>query len=132
MTALFHWARRMAPKKEQLNDVLRGIRAGLPEIIGAAVVSSEGFIIASVFPSEIDEDLIGGMAASLLGVGERISADLMQAPMEQVFVRSPRGYIIINSIDAASSLVVLVTKDAKLGLIFLELKRSIAELSAAL
>jgi uncharacterized protein len=122
----------MASKKDQLSDILRGIRAGSPEVIGAAIVSTEGFIIASVFPSDVDEDLIGGMAASLLGVGERISADLMQAPMEQVFVRSPRGYIILNAIDANASLVVLVTKDAKLGLIFLELKRSIAEIAAAL
>lgn len=112
--------------------MLRAIRAGSPEVIGAAVVSTEDFIIASVFPSDVDEDLIGGMAASLLGVGERISTDLMQAPMEQVFVRTPRGYIIINSIDVNSSLVVLVSKDAKLGLIFLELRRSIAELAAAL
>lgn len=122
----------MATKKEQLTEVLRGIRAGSPEVFGAAVVSSEGFIIASVVPGDVDEDLVGGMAASLLGVGERISADLMQAPMEQVFVRSPRGYIIINAIDAQASLVVLVSKEAKLGLIFLELRRSIAELGAAL
>lgn len=118
----------MASKKDQLSDVLRKIRATIPEIIGAAVVSSEGFIVASIFPSEVDEDLVGGMAASLLGVGERISVDLMQSPMEQVFVRSPRGFIIVNSIDGNSSVVVLVSKEAKLGLIFIELRRAIAEL----
>ncbi|MER2559904.1 MAG: roadblock/LC7 domain-containing protein [Myxococcaceae bacterium] len=122
----------MTSKKEQLSDVLRKIRATIPEVIGAAVVSSEGFIVAAVFPSEVDEDLVGGMAASLLGVGERISVDLMQAPMEQVFVRSPRGYIIVNAIDANSSVVVLVSKEAKLGLIFIELRRAIAELLAVL
>jgi hypothetical protein len=119
-------------KKDQLSDVLRKIRATIPEIIGAAVVSNEGFIVASIFPSEVDEDLVGGMAASLLGVGERISSDLMQAPMEQVFVRSLRGYIIVNAIDSESSVVVLVSKDAKLGLIFIELRRAIAELVAVL
>lgn len=119
-------------KKDQLTDVLRKIRATIPEIIGAAVVSSEGFIVASIFPSEVDEDLVGGMAASLLGVGERISEDLMQAPMEQVFVRSLRGYIIVNAIDGSSSLVVLVSKEAKLGLIFIELRRAIADLVAVL
>lgn len=122
----------MVSKKEQLSDVLRKIRATIPEIIGAAVVSSEGFIVASIFPSEVDEDLVGGMAASLLGVGERISTDLMQAPMEQVFVRSLRGYIIVNAIDGNSSVVVLVSKDAKLGLIFIELRRAIAELIAVI
>lgn len=118
----------MATKSERINDVLRGLRAGSPEVIGAAVVSTDGFIVASVVPSEIDEDLIGGMAASLLGVGERISADLMRAQMEQVYVRSQKGYIIVNAAGPDASLVLLVTREAKLGLIFLELKRTIAEL----
>jgi uncharacterized protein len=122
----------MSTRTEQLADILRTLRATSPEVIGAAVVSAEGFIIASVLPNDTDEDLIGGMAASLLGVGERISADLMRAQMDQVFVRSPKGYILLNAINASASLVVLVTKDAKLGLIFLELKRAIAELANCL
>jgi predicted regulator of Ras-like GTPase activity (Roadblock/LC7/MglB family) len=122
----------MATKSERINDTLRGLRAGSPEVIGAAVVSTDGFIVASVVPNEIDEDVIGGMAASLLGVGERISADLMRAQMEQTYVRSPKGYIIINSVGPDASLVLLVTREAKLGLVFLELKRTIAELSSLL
>jgi hypothetical protein len=119
----------MTTKSERISEVLRSLRAGSPEVIGACVVSSEGFIIASVVPNEIDEDLIGGMAASLLGVGERISADLMRSTMEQVYVRSPKGYIIINSVGPDASLVLLVTREAKLGLVFLELKRTTAELA---
>jgi uncharacterized protein len=118
----------MATRSERINDVLRGIRASSPEVIGAAVVNQDGFIVASVVPNEIDEDLIGGMAASLLGVGERISTDLMRSEMEQVYVRSPKGYIIVNAIGEDSALVLLVTREAKLGLIFLELKRTIVEL----
>jgi uncharacterized protein len=118
----------MATKSEKISDVLRGLRAGAPEIIGATIVNSDGFIVASVLPGEIDEDLIGGMAASLLGVGERISTDLMRAEMEQTYVRSPKGYIIVNAVGPDSALVLLVTREAKLGLIFLELKRTIVEL----
>ena len=90
---------------EKLTDILRTIRAATPEIIGAAVVSSDGFSVASVLPSEVDEDLIGGMAASLLGVGERIAADLMRSQMEQVYVRSPKGYIIVNAVGPDAVLV---------------------------
>jgi predicted regulator of Ras-like GTPase activity (Roadblock/LC7/MglB family) len=118
----------MATKSERINEVLRGLRQGTPEIIGAAVVSSEGFIVASVLPSEVDEDLIGGMAASLLGVGERISNDLMRSQMEQTYVRSPKGYIVCNQAGPDAVCVLLVSREAKLGLIFLELKRTIVEL----
>jgi uncharacterized protein len=118
----------MATKSERISEVLRALRQGTPEVIGAAVVSSEGFIVASVLPNEVDEDLIGGMSAAILGVSERISADLMRSQMEQTYVRSPKGYIIVNAAGPDAVLVLLVTREAKLGLIFLELKRTIAEL----
>ena len=113
----------MQTKSERINEVLRSLRQGTPEIIGATLVTTEGFIIASVLPSEVDEDMIGGMSASLLGVSERIASDLMRSGMEQTYVRSPKGYIVVNAM-----LVLLVSREAKLGLIFLELKRTIAEL----
>lgn len=118
----------MATISEKISEVLRGLRISSPEIIGAAVVNIEGFIIASVAPSELDEELIGGMSAALLGVGERISGELMRAPMEQTYVKSERGYVILNAIGPDAILTLLVTKEAKLGLIFLELKRAIPEL----
>ncbi len=122
----------MSTRSERIQEVLNGVRSSSPEVIGAAVVNQDGFIVASVFPNEVDEDLVGGMAASLLGVGERIAADLMRSDMEQTYVKSPKGYIIINAIDDDSSLVLLVTREAKLGLIFLETKRTIAELQREL
>ena len=109
-------------------DQLRGLRTSTPEIIGAVVINMDGFVVSSVIPSEVDEEMIGGMAAALLGVGERIAADLMRAQMEQTYVRSAKGYVIINAITDQSALVLLVTRDAKLGLVFLELRRVVEEL----
>jgi uncharacterized protein len=119
----------MASRSEKMQDVLRGLRGASPDIIGAAVVSIDGFIIASVLPNEIDEELVSGMAAAMLGVGERISAELMASTMEQTYVRSEKGYVILNAVGADSVLVVLTAKEAKLGLVFIEVKRRCAELS---
>ena len=116
-------------RTEKINEALRALRMMSADIIGAAVVTMDGFIVSSVLPAEVDEELIGGMAASLLGVGERISDDLMRSEMEQVYVRSPKGYVIVNSLTEDSALLLLVTREAKLGLIFLELKRSVGELT---
>ena len=124
-----HTDKRLPTLAERINESLRGLRASTPDIIGSLVVSTEGFVVSSLLPAEVDEELVSGMAASLLGVGERISADLMRSDMEQVFVRSPKGYIILNAVTQDTVLVLLVTRDAKLGLIFLELKRVLAELA---
>ena len=119
----------MVTRSEKINGILNGIRTSTPEVIGAAVVSTEGFIISSVLPSEVDEELVAGMAAALLGVGERISVDLTQADMEQTYVRSPKGYVIVSSVSEDTTLVLLVSREAKLELIFLELKRVVMELA---
>jgi predicted regulator of Ras-like GTPase activity (Roadblock/LC7/MglB family) len=122
----------MASRTEKMQDILRGLRGASPDIIGAAVVSIDGFIVASVLPSEVDEELVSGMAAAMLGVGERISSELMASVMEQVYVRSEKGYVVLNAVGADSVLVVLTSKDAKLGLVFIEVKRRCAELSKAI
>jgi predicted regulator of Ras-like GTPase activity (Roadblock/LC7/MglB family) len=114
---------------QSVNQHLRTLRTSTPEIIGAVVVNMDGFVVSSVIPSEVDDELIGGMAAAVIGVGERIATDLMRAQMEQVYIRSAKGYVIINSINEQSALVLLVTRDAKLGLIFLELRRVVEELN---
>jgi len=111
-----------------VGEQLRGLRTSTPEIVGAVVVTMDGFVVSSVVPAEVDDELIGGMSAALLGVGERIAHDLMRAQMEQTYIRSPKGYVIINAISDDSALVLLVTREAKLGLIFLEIKRAVGEL----
>ncbi len=122
----------MATRSERVNEVLRALRVTTPDIIGSVLVNMDGFIVASLLPSEVDEELIGGMAAAILGVGERISSDLMASEMEQVYVRSPKGYIVVNAVTSETALVLLVTREAKLGLIFLELRRAVGELAHVL
>ncbi len=122
----------MATRTEKIQEILRGLRQTSPDIVGGALVSIEGFVIAAVLPSEIDEELVSGMAAAMLGVGERISADLMGSTLEQTYVRSEKGYVILNAVGKESVLVVLTTKDAKLGLVFIDIKRKAAELAKAI
>lgn len=122
----------MATRTEKITEILRGLRVSSPDIFGLAVVSLDGFLIAAVAPSEIDEELVAGMSAALLGVGERISGELMRAPMKQIFVKSEKGYVILNAVGEESVLVLLVSKLAKLGLIFLEIRRMVPELQKVL
>jgi predicted regulator of Ras-like GTPase activity (Roadblock/LC7/MglB family) len=118
-----------ASRTEKIQDVLRSLRAVSPDIIGSAVVSTDGFIIASLLPSEVDEELVSGMGAALLGVGERIAAELMGGAMEQTYVRGRLGYVILNAVGSDALLIVLTAPEAKLGLVFLDIKRRVQELS---
>jgi len=113
---------------EKIQEILRNLRSVSPDIIGSAMVSTDGFVIASLLPNEIDEELVSGMAAALLGVGERIAHELMGGQMEQTYVRGRQGYVILNAVGPDALLIVLTTPDAKLGLVFLDIRRRVAEL----
>ncbi len=115
-------------RTDKIQDVLRSLRATSPDIVGSSVVGIEGFVIASLLPGEIDEDLVSGMAAAMLGVGERIAKELISSNLEQTFVRGEKGYVILNAIGKEAVLVVLTTHEAKLGLIFIDIRRRVAEL----
>lgn len=114
---------------ERIQEILRNLRSVSPDIIGSAMVSTDGFVIASLLPNEIDEELVSGMAAALLGVGERIAAELMGGQMEQTYVRGKQGYVILNAVGSEALLIVLTTPDAKLGLVFLDIRRRVGELA---
>lgn len=87
-------------------------------------------MVASVTLSEIDEGLVGGLTAAMLGVGERIASEMMNSKMSQIYIKSDNGYIICNSINNDTVLVSLVNSDAKLGLIFLEIRRILPDLAS--
>jgi predicted regulator of Ras-like GTPase activity (Roadblock/LC7/MglB family) len=121
-----------ANRIEKIQEVLRNLRAVSSDIVGSAMVSTDGFIIASLLPAEVDEELVSGMAAALLGVGERIAGELMGGAMEQTYVRGKLGYVILHAVGQEALLIVLTTPDAKLGLVFLDVKRRVAELAKIL
>jgi predicted regulator of Ras-like GTPase activity (Roadblock/LC7/MglB family) len=113
---------------ERINFHLKKFCNDNPEILGCAVVNIEGQITASALNHKIDEDLVGGMSSTMLGVGERISSELMNSNLDQVYVRSPNGYVMLNAIGDQALLLVLAAKQAKLGLIFLEIQRMVQEI----
>lgn len=122
----------VANKSEKIESILNRYRSVSPDIFGASVITIEGFMVSSVAISEIDEGLVGGMTAALLGVGDRISKEMMNSQMHQVFVKSDNGYVICNNVTQDAVLLTLVNSQAKLGLIFLEIRRILPHLAALL
>lgn len=113
---------------EKIQDVLRSLRAVSPDIFGSAMVSIDGLIIASLLPPEVDEELVCQMAVTILGAGERLASELVGS-MEQAYVRGRLGYVILNAVGREAILVVLTTPDVKLNLVFIDVRRRVAELA---
>ena len=111
------------PRTDRMVNRLREMQAASPDIEASAVVSVDGLIIASALPTEVDEDRVSAMSAAMLSLGERIASGLGRGSLEQVYIRGDHGYVILTAVGEEAVLTALASERAKLGLVFLEMRR---------
>lgn len=119
-------------RTERLTKLTRELANGTPDIEAAAIVDLDGLMIASTLPADVEDDSVAAMSAALLGISERISGELKRGSFEMVMVRGDAGYVVIASAGSDAVLAVLTTTSAKLGLIFLDVKRASNEIATVL
>lgn len=109
-------------------DRLRDMQASSPDIEGSAIISVDGLSIASALHQEIEEDRVSAMSAAMLSLGERIATELGRGILEQVYIKGENGYVLLISVGEEAVLTVMARKEAKLGLILLDMKRAVEDL----
>jgi predicted regulator of Ras-like GTPase activity (Roadblock/LC7/MglB family) len=110
-------------------DCLKDLQVSTPDIEASAVVSVDGLIMASSLPAGVEEDRVSAMSAAMLSLGERIATELGRGLLDQVYIRGESGYVFLMSVGEEAVLTVLARQQAKLGLLFLDMKRTAQELS---
>jgi hypothetical protein len=118
----------VASRKEQLESRLRDLQSSSGDVEATAIVSVDGLSIASLMPTGTEEDRVSAMSAAMQSLGERISNELGRGLLQQLYVKGENGYVILTSIGDEAVLTVLARKEARLGLIFLEITRAKADL----
>ena len=116
-------------RTQQLVDRLRELQASSPDIEASAVVSVDGLTIASALPQGIEEDRVSAMSAAMLSLGERIASELGRGALEQVFIKGQNGYVVLMAIGEEAVLTALARDQAKLGLIFLDMRRAAEDIA---
>lgn len=119
----------MRSRTEQMVARLRDLRVSTTDIEASAVVSVDGLIIASDLPADVEEDRVSAMSAAMLSLGERIAGELGRGTLDQVYIRGDNGYVILMSVGEEAVLTSLARQDAKLGLVFLDMRRAAADLA---
>jgi len=111
-------------KSVELNEVLRDFQANSPTK-ASAIVSKEGLLIASIIDADLyeeyDEDLIAGMAADMLILGERTTDEILASQPDKIIIESEKGTIIL--VPAGNEAVVFsVVNGSNLGLVLFNMK----------
>lgn len=122
----------MKSRVELMVDRLREMQASTPDVEASAVVSVDGLIMASALPATVEEDRVSAMSAAMLSLGERIASELGRGLLDQVYIRGANGYVILTAVGEEAVLTVLARKEAKLGLVFLDMRRAAEDLATLL
>lgn len=123
------WNPLAKSRTQQMVERLRELQASSPDIEASAIVSVDGLSIASALPRGVEEDRVSAMSAAMLSLGERIASELARGTLEQVYIKGEKGYVVLMSVGQDAVLTALAGDQAKLGLIFLDMRRATEDLS---
>ena len=107
---------------------LRDMQIASSDIIASAVVSVDGLTMASALPEDVEEDRVAAMSAAMLSLGERISGELGRGGLDEVYIRGEDGFVLLTAVGDEAVLTALARNEAKLGMIFLEMRRAAEDL----
>jgi uncharacterized protein len=119
-------------RAEQLNQILEKLKTSSSDIEACAVVSEDGLMIASLLPEGFEDEQVAAMSAAMMSMGTRTTQELNRGTLRQLFVKGDNGYAIGMYAGPNAVLLALAGKEAKLGLIFLDLSRAVEEINIAL
>lgn len=123
----------MAKSRTQMMvDRLRDLQVNATDVAASALVSVDGLIMASALPQTVEEDRVSAMSAAMLSLGERIASELRRGTLDQVYIRGNQGYVLLMAVGEEAVLTVLAREGAKLGLILLDMRRAVKDLTALL
>ncbi len=115
-------------RTELMVDRLRDLQR-TDGIEASAVVSVDGLTMASALPSGVEEDRVSAMSAAMLSLGERIASELSRGSLDQVYIKGDKGYVMLVAVGEEAVLTGLLHKDAKLGVVFLDMRRAAEDLA---
>ena len=128
-TAIRHGRSHLtATRIESIRERLEGLRQGAPGVQAAALVSIEGLMIAAALPDDCREDKLAAMSAAMLALGERIAAELGRGDLAEIYIKGRLGYVLLRGLDDQSALTILASPDARLGLLFLDMRAACDDL----
>lgn len=119
-------------REEIMGSILSELNGSSVDIEASAIISTDGLTIASVSNKSLDEDRVGAMSAAMLSLGDRTAQELARGELEQVLIKGKSGYVLMTYAGPDAVVTVLARPKAKLGLIFLDVKRSAENIAKVL
>ena len=123
------------PKKtrERIAELLANLLDESADIIGAAVVGTDGLIYSANFPRrDADQNLIAASSAAVYGLSQRTMQQLHEGQFVQTLIEGSDGYLLVRSVTPRVLFVGVLPREVNLGMAFAEARTVTAKLAEIL
>lgn len=113
----------------KLRSILRKLNTVSDSIEASAVISGDGLVKASMLGDDIDPDRFGAMCATLLALAKRAATETARGDLKLVLIEGTQGTMLIVQIGEKGVLAIAAKAKSNLGMIFLEARKTAAEIA---
>ncbi|MHA1728507.1 MAG: roadblock/LC7 domain-containing protein [Promethearchaeota archaeon] len=112
--------------KEKIKETLVSLK-NIKGIHGSAIIEKFGDITDMEMPGWVDPEAVSAMVAMILKASERATKELDQGNFVNAIIENEQGRLLFSSMGD-KILVVITTKNAKLGVLNLKLQAALEKL----
>lgn len=94
-----------------------------PDVLGAAIASGEGLLVASRLPEGADAEAIAALGTNLLRDAGQLAGAVHREAPRRLVVDSGDGLILVSQLGAETALVVLAAPNADAGGLLFDLRQ---------
>jgi len=108
-------------KKEKLDQILtKFMQVG--QIKACGIVSTEGLLITSRMPPEMNERIVGALCSTIIASAETASSQMGTGDVSEVSVRTAEGTLLLKPAGEKALVIALAEVEAQIGLITVEIE----------
>ncbi|MEZ4629427.1 MAG: roadblock/LC7 domain-containing protein [Deinococcales bacterium] len=119
-------------KYQKLSDILLGLHENLPDFRGSLIASTDGLPIAHTLATDEEVNSVAAMAAAALGLGKRITQTLHAGSLGEMQIMGTDSQIFIYATGGRGILALMAKKGSNVGLINLEARGAVNDISRVL
>lgn len=100
-----------------LNSALNALHDRSAGVVTAAIFASDGLVIASSLPVDIDQERFGSMVAAILSLGARTTHELGCGTPQHLLVKSDQGHLLLVQAGAEAIMAAVIKAEASLDIV---------------
>lgn len=119
----------MKTRQESYQEIIANLSASTSDIKGVAIISTDGLMLESSLPGNMQKDKVAAISAAMLGLSKKSVSEMSFGILQEIQVKADGATYVILSADATTVLAVVAAADANIGLVNIESRNAAKQIA---